>query len=128
MAKRTRRSDADDGGTPAPQAPKRTRSRAAGADPAAGRQAVTADDPTVASAPTLDTTEAARPTPTDQRPPDNTITSTPRQTGTFKQGGGPTDEEIRRRAYELYVERGGRHGLHDDDWHRAERELRRERK
>ena len=32
-------------------------------------------------------------------------------------------EEIRRRAYELYCERGRRHGLHEADWHRAEREV-----
>lgn len=33
-------------------------------------------------------------------------------------------EEIRLRAYELYCERGGHHGLHDADWHRAELEVR----
>jgi hypothetical protein len=33
-------------------------------------------------------------------------------------------DEIRRRAYELYVERGGKHGSHEDDWHRAEVEVR----
>jgi hypothetical protein len=39
--------------------------------------------------------------------------------------GEPTDEEIRARAYEMYLERGGHHGLDFDDWVRAERELRR---
>ena len=33
-------------------------------------------------------------------------------------------EEIRRRAYELYRQRGGVHGLHEADWHRAEAEVR----
>jgi hypothetical protein len=33
-------------------------------------------------------------------------------------------EEIRRRAYELYRERGGHHGSHEADWHRAESEVR----
>ena len=33
-------------------------------------------------------------------------------------------EEIRRRAYELYCERGGKHGSHEADWHRAELEVR----
>ena len=33
-------------------------------------------------------------------------------------------EEIRRRAYELYCERGGDHGSHEADWHRAELEVR----
>lgn len=33
-------------------------------------------------------------------------------------------EDVRRRAYELYEERGGEHGLHEDDWYRAEQEIR----
>ncbi len=36
----------------------------------------------------------------------------------------PTDEEIRRRAYELYLARGGRGGSPESDWLQAERELR----
>lgn len=39
--------------------------------------------------------------------------------------GDPTDEDIRARAYQMYLERGGHHGLDFDDWVRAERELRR---
>jgi hypothetical protein len=35
----------------------------------------------------------------------------------------PSHEEIRRRAYEIYLERGGLPGDELDDWHRAEREL-----
>jgi hypothetical protein len=35
----------------------------------------------------------------------------------------PTYEDIARRAYELFVERGGQHGGDVDDWLRAEREL-----
>ena len=40
---------------------------------------------------------------------------------------GPTevsDEDIRRRAYERYQQRGGNHGRHFDDWVEAEKELR----
>ena len=37
---------------------------------------------------------------------------------------GPSSEEISKRAYEIFVARGGQDGSHDDDWHRAERELR----
>ena len=37
---------------------------------------------------------------------------------------GPSDEDIRRRAYERYLQRGGNHGLHFDDWLEAEKELR----
>lgn len=33
-------------------------------------------------------------------------------------------EEIRVRAYQIYCERGGGHGLHESDWHRAELEVR----
>ena len=36
----------------------------------------------------------------------------------------PTDEDIRRRAYERYQKRGGNHGQHFDDWIEAEKELR----
>jgi len=35
----------------------------------------------------------------------------------------PTAEEIQLRAYEMYVGRGGIHGLDTDDWLQAEREL-----
>ena len=36
---------------------------------------------------------------------------------------GPSDDDIRRRAYERYQERGGNHGKHFDDWLEAEKEL-----
>ena len=36
---------------------------------------------------------------------------------------GPTPEEIRQRAYEIHVERGGIYGCDPDDWLQAEREL-----
>jgi hypothetical protein len=35
----------------------------------------------------------------------------------------PSSEEIRRRAFEIHVERGGIHGCDLDDWHQAECEL-----
>ena len=35
----------------------------------------------------------------------------------------PTPEEIRHRAYEIHIERGGFHGCDMDDWLQAEREL-----
>jgi hypothetical protein len=40
-------------------------------------------------------------------------------------GGGNSapDAEIRRRAYQLYVERGGEHGRDLDDWLQAKREF-----
>jgi hypothetical protein len=39
-------------------------------------------------------------------------------------GNGNLEEEIRRRAYELFQERGGEHGRHHEDWLRAEAEIR----
>ena len=36
----------------------------------------------------------------------------------------PSDEEIRERAYQRYLERGGHSGNEFDDWVEAERELR----
>ncbi len=38
--------------------------------------------------------------------------------------GGPTREDIARRAYELFQARGGKHGYDIEDWLKAERELR----
>lgn len=37
----------------------------------------------------------------------------------------PTEEEIRRRAYQRFLDRGGEHGQHLVDWVEAEKELRR---
>jgi hypothetical protein len=37
---------------------------------------------------------------------------------------GPTLAEIRQRAFEIHIERGGIHGCDLDDWRQAERELR----
>jgi hypothetical protein len=35
----------------------------------------------------------------------------------------PDPEEIRRRAFEIHIERGGIHGCDLDDWLQAEKEL-----
>ncbi len=43
---------------------------------------------------------------------------------TAKPSAAELYEEIRRRAYEFYNERGGQHGSHEADWHRAESEVR----
>ena len=49
--------------------------------------------------------------------------SVQRQADETSARSAPSDEEIRRRAYEIYLERGGLPGNEIDDWHRAEREL-----
>ena len=38
----------------------------------------------------------------------------------------PTPEEIRKRAFEIHIERGGIHGCDLDDWLQAQRELKEE--
>jgi len=37
--------------------------------------------------------------------------------------GTPSIEEIRQRAYEIHLERGGGHGRDQEDWLQAERDL-----
>ena len=44
-------------------------------------------------------------------------------TGEASLGNSAQDEEIRRRAYKIYVERGEQPGRELDDWLQAEREL-----
>jgi hypothetical protein len=49
----------------------------------------------------------------------------PRRPATLAGATRPVSEErIRVRAYELYLQRGGDHGHDWEDWFRAERELR----
>jgi Protein of unknown function (DUF2934) len=43
----------------------------------------------------------------------------PEETG----NNGPSPTEIRQRAFEIHIERGGVHGCDLDDWMQAEREL-----
>lgn len=40
-----------------------------------------------------------------------------------EKSSGPLPEEIRKRAFEIHIERGGIHGCDLDDWLQAEREL-----
>lgn len=57
----------------------------------------------------------AKSTPTMLSQPD-----TPGEKATRR---APTPEEIRLRAFEIHIERGGIHGFDLDDWLQAEREL-----
>jgi DUF2934 family protein len=52
-------------------------------------------------------------------------TSTQAEAGEVSVGNSARDEEIRRRAYEIYLERGEQPGRALDDWLQAERELER---
>jgi hypothetical protein len=50
-------------------------------------------------------------------------TSTRVERGKISVVNSTRDEEIRRRAYQIYLERGGQPGRELDDWLQAEREL-----
>ena len=52
-------------------------------------------------------------------------TSNQPETGEVSVRNSARDEEIRRRAYEIYLERGQQPGRALDDWLQAERELER---
>jgi hypothetical protein len=122
MAKRTPRSEAED--TTAAAAPARQQNPSGGGSRSGGesRSRARADrsqtsEATQEPAGTPDTF-AARPAGEPAREEDQ------REDRSFEQvGGEPTEEEIRYRAYELYLERGGGHGMDFEDWVTAEREL-----
>jgi hypothetical protein len=42
---------------------------------------------------------------------------------TTSSAAAPTYDEIAKRSYELFLDRGGEHGHADEDWARAEAEL-----
>jgi hypothetical protein len=57
--------------------------------------------------------------------PKRTRAAAPRATARdTTSNAGPSLDDIRRRAYERYLERGGHHGQQVDDWLEAEKELR----
>lgn len=72
---------------------------------------------------------AAGAAPTRRRAPKrSTVETSPAETVSVPTANGaarvPDREEIARLAYSYWVERGGRGGSPEDDWYRAERELR----
>lgn len=48
----------------------------------------------------------------------------PSSEGALASGQAPSPEQIARRAYQMYLDRGGSPGRDQDDWYAAERELR----
>ena len=46
-----------------------------------------------------------------------------RTTESLSMGSEPSEEDIRLRAYHRFLERGGSHGMHFEDWLEAEQEL-----
>ena len=70
------------------------------------------------AAPESSDTFAARAEARDSRPREASSTA-----WSASNQSEPTIEEIRFRAYELYIERGGGDGMDFEDWLRAEQEL-----
>jgi hypothetical protein len=105
MAKRKQiPSQENDAAASTPPQPKTRRSRAA-----------TAGGPeTIASYPGVEVIEE-RPNPT--------LASAHDRSGSMSMSSEPSDEDIRMRAYQRYLERGGRDGMDFQDWLEAEREL-----
>jgi len=110
MAKRTPRTEANDEGTIRDTPPARP------AKASSRRRA---------SEPFPDSTRDSIPDSIGD-PPDATPSETRRTESTGPMSTGPSEEDIRMRAYLRYVERGGGYGFEFDDWVEAERELKRQ--
>lgn len=63
--------------------------------------------------------QKSQPNPAPKAAPERTEDKKPVATAS-----APTQEQIARRAYEIFQARGGTHGNPEHDWHQAERELR----
>jgi hypothetical protein len=61
---------------------------------------------------------------TQDGPTAKQVTDSARDNRSMSMGSEPSQEDIRLRAYERYVDRGGAHGAEVEDWLAAERELR----
>ena len=124
MAKQpTRPTNSETSGDRPAQPEKSRRTRAGATSARAEAQATTA------AAPEIGDTFAARSTadqsrpPSDQRRVDDVSQSENRSES---MSSSPSDEDIRIRAYQRYLERGGGHGMDFEDWLEAERELKRQ--
>ena len=119
MAKRTpSRSEADDtaGATPATAKPRRARAAKPRAPVPPG--APVASETQAVGAEAEDTNAVA----TDPGPrPESLDALTSESTSMASE---PSEHDIRLRAYQRYLERGGGHGQEFEDWVQAERELR----
>ena len=97
MAKRPARSQSNDASAPAPAQPKARAQRA--------KTAVPGGPETIGAYPGVEGVEQHA----DSR----------------SMGSEPSEEDIRMRAYQRYLQRGGNHGTDFEDWLEAERELKR---
>jgi hypothetical protein len=115
MAKRKQTpSQANDSGTSTPAKPKTRRSRAA----------IGPEPDTIGSYPGVEgTEESANPALTTADEGSGSVSMPSEGSGSMSMSSEPSEDDIRMRAYQRYLERGGGHGLEFDDWLEAEREL-----
>jgi hypothetical protein len=128
MAKRPTRSEANDLVTEAPPKPRgRTRSARELAGAVANREpdVVKFDEAGGAKPENISGNLASGGRRVQQSPGDAVAARTGLGTTDVSAGLEPSEEDIRRRAYEMYLERGGSDGADFEDWVRAEEELRR---
>jgi DUF2934 family protein len=113
MAKRSSRSEAHDaaGTAEAPPAPKARRARAG----SRSADQTPSQAPPAQAADTFD----VRPGADEYRSSDASST----RSRSDSMASEPSEEDIRLRAYQRYLERGGSHGMDYDDWLEAERDL-----
>jgi hypothetical protein len=124
MAKQPTRPTSSDASGDRPAQPEKPRRARAG-----GNSGRTEAQATAAPAPEIADTFAARSTADQNRPaadrnqPEDVSQSENRSES---MSSSPSEEDIRMRAYQRYLERGGGHGMDFEDWLEAERELRRQ--
>jgi hypothetical protein len=127
MAKRPPRSQADDVTTQTRPKPQRTRGpRELATAAVANREpdVVKFDDGGGAQPENISAALGTADREVQQAPGDAVAARAAFGTPAASEGGQPTAEDIRRRAYEMYLERGASHGSDFDDWLKAEQELR----
>lgn len=100
---------------------KTTTTKIPGADT---KQNTTEGTPTKVSSDTRVAGPAAVPTRRPSVEPISQPGNVTRMPTTSTSQQSPNPEEIRQRAYQLYEERGRQQGRHEEDWCRAEQELR----
>ena len=76
------------------------------------------DAPAGAAAPAKPAARAKSP-----RGPAKTVGNGKPEATSVSMASEPSEEDIRIRAYQRYLERGGGHGMHFEDWLEAKREL-----
>jgi hypothetical protein len=114
MAKRPARSEVNDAATAAQPKPRRGRTdKALGPESVAGLEQA-GENRTLGAAPPA----------SDEEPRSD---PQPLGTASHSMSSEPTEDDIRMRAYQMYLERGGEDGGDFEDWVRAEQELRRSR-